>query len=480
MSTLRVRQILANMDVVSKSNLRKLLPIKLTVPDYETQRYPSALLTSFPPGEGYSLLGFVAEHLLRLPSSEIHLEALIKAVRELLPAWPTEAEEKVRKSKTTQPFLDSLVVTRKELEKVLRSGLAEGSLKFEDVVTNGSVEGHPDIYNNTQVFEVKLTGMLKDNWTSFLLQVFAYGALMPSVTDLYLVLPLQQKVWHSDIRAWTDRGAYLETLTKWSSHQQTTGLENKMRAFVLRDFYNIGHHTGKEKQLLKTVAGLGDYSKPYQIFLGGPQNSNIKTDDNDIAATLGLVRKTNAKVFVHSQYIINLCNKAEDNWHTNLLIKNLKVTRAFGGKGVVVHVGKSVKQPLGVALETMRASLLTALEHATWECPILLETPAGQGTEMLTNMKEFLDFVETFCDLRIRACIDTCHVFASGFQPLEYIDTALGRPGLVKLVHFNDSHGICGSRVDRHAHIGSGHIGFEKMSAVAELCCQNSVPMLVE
>lgn len=480
MTTLRVRHILSNMDVESKGNLRKLLPVKLTVPDYETQRYPSALLSSFPAGEGYSLLGFVAEHLLRLSSSDIHLEALIKAVRELLPTWPTEAEEKVRKSKTTQPFLDCLCVTRKELEKVLRISEEEGPLKFEEVVTNGSVEGHPDIYNKTQVFEVKLTGMLKDNWTSFLLQVFAYGALMPNVRDLYLVLPLQQKVWHCDIRGWAGRGNFLDTLSKWSSFQQTTGLENKMRAFVLRDFYNIGFHTGKQKQLLDTVAGLGDYSKPYQIFLGGPQNSNIKTDDNDIAATLGLIRKTGAKVFVHSQYIINLCTKADDNWHTNLLIKNLKITRAFGGKGVVVHVGKSVKQPLGEALEAMRTSLLTAMEHATLECPVLLETPAGQGTEMLTNMKEFLDFVETFCDLRIRACIDTCHVFACGVDPLTYIDTALGRPGLVKLVHFNDSHGICGSRVDRHAHIGSGHIGFEKMSAVADLCCQNGLPMLVE
>jgi deoxyribonuclease-4 len=139
-----------------------------------------------------------------------------------------------------------------------------------------------------------------------------------------------------------------------------------------------------------------------------------------------------------------------------------------------------VKQPVPEALEAMRASLNAAKEHATVDCPILLETPAGQGTETLTKMKEFLDFVETFADLRIRACIDTCHVFASGFEPLEYIDTALGRPGLVKLIHFNDSLGACGSCVDRHAHIGTGKIGLEKMTAIAAMCSKSGLPMLVE
>lgn len=480
MSTLRVRQILQNMDTVSKTNLRKLLPSRIPVPEYDTFRYPSALLSSFPDGESYSILGFVAEHLLRLPSSEIHLEALIKAVRELLPSWSASAEGKIRTSKTTQPFLDCLVTTRKDLEKLLRTGPAEGPLKFEDVLTNGSVEGHPDIYNKTQIFEVKLTGMLKQNWSSFLLQVYAYGALLPSVTDLYLVLPLQQKVWHADIRGWDKRGAYLEAMTKWSSTQQTSGAEMALKALILCGLYQIGTHTGKQKQLLQTVSSLGDYSKPYQIFLSGPQNSNIKTDENDIAATLGFIRKNNAKIYVHSQYIINLSAKNEDNWHTNLLIKNLQVARAFGSKGVVVHVGKSTTQPLPDALKQMRTSLLTAMEHATWDCPILLETPAGQGTETLTKMKEFLDFVETFGDLRIRACIDTCHVFACGFQPLEYIDTALGRPGLIKLIHFNDSLGACGSCVDRHAHIGMGNIGFETMSAIAGVCSAEGLPMLVE
>lgn len=479
MTTLRVRQILEGMDVVSRASLKKLLPSKLKMPDVETQKYPSALLGCFPEGEGYGYLGFVAEHLLRLPSDVIHMDNLMSVCKGLYPEFSETHEAKLRKSVTTQPFLDSLVATRVALEKVLR--VSDGPLEFEPRVSSGSVEGHPDMKNKTQVFEVKLTGMLKANWPAFLFQVFAYGALCPDVTDLYLVLPLQRTVWHADIRGWSKRKEYLEAMKSWSTKTQTTGAEIAMKAAVLCGLYRIGFHAGKQKLLCDTVASLGDYSKPYQIFLSGPQSSKFSVNDADVAATLGLVDKTKAKIFVHSQYIINLCAKAaNDNWHTNLLIKNLQVTRAFGGKGVVVHVGKSTDQPIAEALEYMRGAIQQVLEHATESCPLLLETPAGQGTETLRDMKEFLDFVDSFHDKRLRMCLDTCHVFACGHEPLSYIESALARSDLLKLIHFNDSLGACGSCVDRHAHVGTGNIGLEKMTQIAQRCDAAGLPMVIE
>jgi deoxyribonuclease-4 len=51
---------------------------------------------------------------------------------------------------------------------------------------------------------------------------------------------------------------------------------------------------------------------------------------------------------------------------------------------------------------------------------------------------------------------------------------------LLKLVHYNDSLEACGSCLDRHAFMGSGHIGLEGMIAIAELCSSAGVPMLTE
>lgn len=477
-STLRVRQVLESMDVVTKGNLKKQLPAKLKMPEVETHKYPSALLNCLPPGEGYGFLGHIAEHLLRLPAPLITVDQLIVTTRSFCPEFSGESEAKVRKSKTTQPFLDCLITTRTELEKVLRT--ADAPLEFEPTVTSGSIEGHPDMKNKTQVFEVKLTGMLKANWPAFLAQVFAYGAICPDITDLYLVLPLQKSVWHADIRGWTKRKAYLEVMTGFSTKQQTTVADIMIRAQLLCALYSIGSHVGKQKRLTDTVNRLGDFSRPYQIFLSGPQSSKFSVEDADLASCQAFINKNNAKIYTHSQYIINLCaENTADSWHVKLLEKNLQVTRAYGGKGVVVHVGKSTTQALPEALEKMRSAIKQAIEHATPECPLLLETPAGQGTETLTDMTAFLDFVDSFKDKRIQMCLDTCHVYACGHKPVAYIEEALKR-GNLNLIHFNDSLGACGSCVDRHAFVGTGNIGLEGMTEIAEVCHKAHLPMIIE
>ena len=485
MATLRVRQILANLNVNQKTALKKLLPTKLSVPDCATQKYPSALLSSLPEDEvgQYAHLGILTEQLLRMRSSEINLDTLLEMLRGTLPDCSDAMEAKITKSVTTAPYLESVVATRQALEKVLRTGPEEGPLKFEEEIVFGSVAGHPDMWNMTQVFEVKTTGMLKQNWTSFLFQVFAYGALMPSVKDVYLVLPLQRLVWHYSLVNWKQRTEFREFLTSWSTTAQTDRVTSQIQAAVLCSEHCIGCHVGKAKTITDTIRGVALSPAPYQIFLSGPQNSNIKASDEDLASALALVQETGARIFVHSQYLINLSNKdTADAWHEKLLIKNLQVCRAFGGKGVVVHVGKSVKLPKEEAIAQMRGAITRCLEHASPECPLLLETPAGQGTELLTDRKEFLDFVESFGTPKLRVCVDTCHVFAAGHDPKVYLEDCLSHPGLLKLVHYNDSLGECGSCVDRHAHIstGEGHIGISKMTEIAELCSEHNIPMVIE
>lgn len=483
MATLRVRQILSNLNVNQKTALKKLLPPKLSVPEVSTHKYPSALLGIFPEDEigKYAHLGILTENLLRVPSSDIQVETLVEMLYGSFPEFSAEQESKIRKSVTTQPYLDCVKATRQELEKVLRS--EAGPLKYEEEISFGSVAGHPDMWNTTQIFEIKTTGMLKENWTSFLFQVFAYGALMSEAKDLYLVLPLQRLVWHFNVEGWTKRTAFRDFLCSWSTTAQTDRVEAAMAAAALCSTHSIGCHVSKAKTLTDTVRAVAGSPAPYQIFLSGPQNSNIKTDDKDLASALALVQHSRAQIYVHSQYLINLSNKdTADAWHEKLLSKNLQVCRCFGGKGVVVHVGKSVKLPKEEAIAQMRATIGRCLEHATEDCPLLLETPAGQGTELLTDKKEFIDFVLSFATPKLRICLDTCHVFASGHDPVEYLESCLEHPGLLKLVHYNDSLGDCGSCVDRHAHIstGEGKIGFETMSTIAEICSAHGIPMVIE
>jgi deoxyribonuclease-4 len=170
-----------------------------------------------------------------------------------------------------------------------------------------------------------------------------------------------------------------------------------------------------------------------------------------------------------------------DDYGVTLLVKNLDYAKRIGLRGVVVHVGKSVARAPKDALENMRVNLVKAMESATKSCPILLETPAGQGTELLTDYDEFLDFVESFKDERLRVCVDTCHVYATGYCPYEYLKGVVAdHLPLLKLVHFNDSHGLCDSCVDRHAFIGTGHIGIDIMTKIATLCVEKGIDMVIE
>jgi len=476
MQQLRVRELLKAMDGEARKDLKKLLPKDLKTPDYPPGRYPAALLSIFPKEESYSLLGCVAEELLRL--KPIDLKTLFVATRVWFPALTKEHEAKLEKSSTTEPFLESVKKTQ-----ALVDAQVKGKLSYDTVVSYKQVQGHPDGQTPTQIFEVKLTGQLDKNWLDFLFQVYAYAALEPEATDVYIVLPLQETVWHADVTKWTNRVAYRDFLQTLSVKlQDPKDAKSPIPGLLLKMEYNIGQHIEKGK-LATTLGLLKGSQAPVQLFLGSTLSSKIVIKDEDVAACAAAASKLTNNVYVHSPYIINLSMEpgSMDDYGVTLLVKNLDYARRIGLKGVVVHVGKAVKRPELEALANMRANLLKAMDSATPSCPILLETPAGQGTELLTDYDEFLDFVESFKDERLRACIDTCHVYATGYCPYEYVKGCLEdhRP-LLKLVHFNDSHGLCSSCIDRHAFIGTGHIGLETMTKIAVLCKEKGIDMVVE
>lgn len=473
--TVRVRQILSALNSVERTELKKLLPKGLTMPDEpDCTKYPAALLSALAiaaPTEQYSLLGFITEDLVGLPPIDITMEKLVAVTRGRCATFTTDLEAKVAKSKTTEVFLEKLRATRKKLRFAAR-----GDLRHEETVGGPVLEGHPDYRTATQVFEVKMTGQLARGWQDFLFQVFAYAALDPDVTDVYLVLPIQELLWHHDVRAWTHRAAvraYLEA----AIHKKLTSAGP---AHELVETCHIGSHMPKLKSLVDTVMSLPT-DRPSQIFLCGPQSSKLHISDEELAATAVAVAATGVALYIHSPYIINLCSPTtaeNDAYHTKLLIKHLQYGAAIGARGVVVHVGKSTTQALAVAMATMNKNMYEAIQYATDSCPILLETPAGQGTEVLRTREEFTAFVAEFGDGRLRMCIDTCHVFACGHQPLDYIQKT--PTPFIKLIHFNDSATPCGSCVDRHAAIGQGHIGYDTMAAIANHAGANGIPMVIE
>jgi deoxyribonuclease-4 len=478
---IRVRALLNRLNSVERAALKKLLPkgVAANPPaEPEGTRYPAALLAQLPKGESYSLAGYITEELLRARPVDVTVDLLLATTQKWSPATTPEQLAKIAKSVTSEPYLAHIRETRKKIRLVAR-----GEFAYDQVVAAANVEGHPDIRTPTQIFEVKMTGQLAKNWVDFCFQTFAYAALDLTATDLYIVLPLQEIVWHWPVgTAWPNRGAYREFLETAAAKKDATA-GSALVAALLIESYLIGCHMPKLKSLVDTVRGL-PAGRPSQIFLAGPQSSRLAIADSELAAAASAVAETGRAIYVHSPYIINLCTPESadnDGFHTKLLIKNLQISAAFGARGVVVHVGKSTKQDLATAMATMRANTVAALTHATPACPILLETPAGQGTEVLRTWEEFAGFVAEINDPRLRICIDTCHVFACGHDPLAYLQRFLtAHPALTKLIHFNDSATPCGSCLDRHAFCGQGEIGIEKMSSIATAAHSAGLHMVIE
>ena len=459
----RVRSILSSLTTVTKKPFTKLLT-KTPIPDCSVHvKYPFTLLSHLKKcnkEKCYVFLGIITENILRYPVSQITLDSLLTETERICP-MSNESLAKIRKSDTTIPFLDHLRITRAKLEAVT----ASQEMKYDSVLSYQSVEGHPDIRTVSQLFEVKMTELIEKEWTSFLLQAYSYASLDLSVTELYLVFPLQEQIVSLPLD--------MEKRKQWRDllHEQTKKSDQLGR--IIQQRFSIGMHISKKPSLVSTILEMNTI-QPFQIFLGSPSSSKLNISEIEIKETVDVMESK--RVYVHSPYLINLC---KDGKRDELLVRNLQYSVALGCKGVVVHVGKSTKQEIKTAMKSMRLAITDALQFATPECPLLLETPAGQGTETLTIQDEFLRFVMSFGDPRLAICVDTCHVFTNGHDPFEYVKAAY-QTGLLRLIHFNDSATTCGSCVDRHAYIGTGYIGPEKMEQLGAFGSACGIDMVVE
>ena len=177
---------------------------------------------------------------------------------------------------------------------------------------------------------------------------------------------------------------------------------------------------------------------------------------------------TLAPVIAHGSYLINLAGQGE------FLQKSIAATadelERCGQLGIeyyVLHPGANDDPQAG--MERIAESLNAIVEQLPHvKTKVLLESMAGQGScvgctfEQLAAMLKMLRPARRF-----GVCLDTCHVFAAGYDirtPQAYAKTMAEFDRVVGLsrllaVHVNDSKRDLGSRVDRHEHIGHGRIG---------------------
>lgn len=199
-----------------------------------------------------------------------------------------------------------------------------------------------------------------------------------------------------------------------------------------------------------------------------------------------------APVVSHAAYLLNLGTPDEANWQksVNALADELTRAEQLGLLGVVFHPGAH----MGTGEEAGLQRIIAGIDRAHAATPdfrtlTLVEGTAGQGTALgyrFEHLKAIRDGVQA--PERVAFCLDTCHLFAAGYDirtPEEYaatlaeFDRVVGCK-LIKCFHFNDSKKALGSRVDRHDHIGAGELGISAFGLFLNDSRFADTPMILE
>ncbi|MEX0890891.1 MAG: deoxyribonuclease IV [Gemmatimonadota bacterium] len=197
------------------------------------------------------------------------------------------------------------------------------------------------------------------------------------------------------------------------------------------------------------------------------------------------------QVASHDSYLINLASP-DSTLHARSYASftaELRRCAALRVDFLVTHPGNATDDdpPSGLARNA------AAIERAVLEVPgdtvVLLETTAGAGRVLGATFEELADMLERMSPearARMGVCLDTCHVWAAGYDLVADWDDVFARfddvLGLerLRLFHLNDSVGQLGSRRDRHAWIGDGTIGQEPFRRLMTDERFTSVPKVLE
>lgn len=233
-----------------------------------------------------------------------------------------------------------------------------------------------------------------------------------------------------------------------------------------------------------------------QVFLGEPResvkNCKILFNEKNTMMIANHVMKKNIQLFVHSRFMINL-SRAYCSRDRNDFLLEYKIADSFGAKGIVIHINGSRNVSNDEALNNFKAAIVQTLKQTKdAHTKILLETSSGHGQELLSELPDFLKYVKAFPDKyqnRIGICIDTCHVFAAGYDltTVKKVKDYFSQYGnilkKVYLIHFNDSYYPCGSKKDHHSAFGSGYItqhDFLSTQRIMQIAKFHKIPLILE
>jgi deoxyribonuclease-4 len=210
-----------------------------------------------------------------------------------------------------------------------------------------------------------------------------------------------------------------------------------------------------------------------QIFLKNQRQWAAKPLGPDEVRAFRAARRTAVirHVFAHSSYLINLGSPGAAPWSqaVDAFTDELERAEALGLSCVVIHPGSHMGAGIEAGLGRVVAALDETLARtAGYRVKVALENTAGAGNTIGRTFGELAALLERAArPERIGVCLDTCHLFAAGYdlrtragyaRAMAECEATVGRRRVLAF-HLNDSRAPLGSGLDRHEHIGRGRLG---------------------
>ena len=259
----------------------------------------------------------------------------------------------------------------------------------------------------------------------------------------------------------------------------------------------IGSHTSflKDKGLLGVVEESLSYNSNIFMFYTGSNQSTLRFPINKELTSRAheLMIENNidkTKCIVHAPFIINLANNTNEdkyNFYINFLRQELNRCIELDIRNMVLHPGSYTSLDRETGIKNIANGLNIALKNIDG-VNLLLEYMSGKGTEVgssLEDLSKILNLLDKDVYDKVFICLDTCHINDSGVdigkfdEFLDELDKLIGIDK-IKCIHINDSYNPIGSHKDRHANLGYGTIGFDKLINVIYNPRLDNIPKILE
>ena len=228
----------------------------------------------------------------------------------------------------------------------------------------------------------------------------------------------------------------------------------------------------------------------FQFFTRNPRGGNAKEiKEEDVRAYGERARKQGiTRILAHAPYTLNACSEKESvrDFAFRAMKEDMERMEYTPGNCYNFHPGSHVGQGVETGI-TLISELLNEILTPSQTTTVLLETMAGKGSEVGRNFEELREILDRVTlSEKMGVCLDTCHVYDSGYDIVGDLDGVLTEfdrvIGLDKLkaIHLNDSMYGFESHKDRHARIGEGKIGLEAITRIINHPALRHLPFYLE